>query len=119
MDNFKINVVSEGKDDLVLAFKIAFRHKKDSIVGYRVCPDKGLIFYRYASQRPQVVHLPFTLDAEGAADFAARWLEQASYGPEPDHDGDNGKGWRLYWGQVASENETMVAVKPNWAMYGK
>jgi hypothetical protein len=27
------------------------------------------------------------------------WLEEVDYGEEPDHDGANGKGWRVYCDQ--------------------
>ena len=63
---------------------------------------------------------PMTL--EQAADFAVGWLEHADYGREPDHGGDNGKGWRLYcedWGHVDHDHYAFAAVQPVWAMYGK
>lgn len=66
--------------------------------------------------------LPFKLDADGASDFARRWLEEADYGREPDHDGSNGKGWRIYnegWGHVDNDHYGVIAVTPVWAMYGK
>jgi hypothetical protein len=86
-----------------------------------------LVFYdnRYKSSEPEggdQTALPFTLDAAGAADFAARWLAEADYGKQPDHDGDNGRGWRLYnesWGHVDGHFSAIIAVAPNWAMYGK
>lgn len=86
-----------------------------------------LVFYdnRYRSSDPEggdQVALPFTLDAAGTADFAARWLAEADYGREPDHDGDNGRGWRVYnegWGHVDSHHAAIIAVTPSWAMYGK
>jgi len=68
------------------------------------------------------VAFPFVMDAVGAADFARRWLSQVDYGREPDHDGDNAKGWKLYneeWGRVDSDSSAVIAVAPVWAMYGK
>ena len=59
---------------------------------------------------------------ELAADFAAGWLGHANYGNAPDHDGDNGKGWRLYCegcGYVDNDHYAFAAVQPVWAMYGK
>ena len=86
-----------------------------------------LVFYdnRYASSEPEgrdQIALPFTLDAAGAADFAARWLAEADYGKQPDHDGDNGRGWRAYvegWGHVDGHHRAIVAISPSWAIYGK
>jgi hypothetical protein len=86
-----------------------------------------LVFYdnRYKSSPPEggdQVALPFTLDAAGAADFASRWLAEVDYGNEPDHDGDNGKGWTVYneaWGHVDGHYSAIIAIAPTWAMYGK
>ena len=50
------------------------------------------------------------------------WLDHADYGPQPDHDGDNGKGFRIYnesWGHIAEMWEAFLAIQPCWAMYGK
>lgn len=119
MDNFRIDITSEGS--LLEAMQIAFRHSSQRAIGYRVCAAKGLIFYQYDSS-PMMTRLPFKLDAAGAADFASRWLAEQDYGTQPDHDGGNGKGWRLYneaWGHVDGEYQAFVAVKPVWAMYGK
>jgi hypothetical protein len=68
------------------------------------------------------VALPFVMDGQGAADFAWRWLEQAKYPKEPDHDGNNHKGWRLYnesYGHVDQDCYGVIAVAPSWAEYGK
>lgn len=50
------------------------------------------------------------------------WLKDADYGREPDHDGDNGKGWRVYnesWTHVAGMWQAFVAIEPCWIWYGK
>jgi hypothetical protein len=119
MDNFHIDITNN--QDLLKAMEIAFRGPHTRAVGYRTCPTKGLIFYQYESST-RMIPLPFKLDAAGAADFATRWLAEQDYGREPDHDGDNGKGFRIYneaWGHVDGEYQAFVAVKPVWAMYGK
>jgi hypothetical protein len=148
MDNFHIDITSEG--DLAPAMKIAFgrwnkavgyavraaypgereevpegapKHfRPDWKYGKRPKPLRLVFFWSDYEKRPDMVKFPFTLDAEGAADFAKRWLAEADYGKEPDHDGDNGKGWRLYcegWGHVDDDHSSFVAVAPSWAMYGK
>lgn len=121
MDNFHIDITSDGP--LGPPMKIAFGFYKKA-EGYVITPEKGLVFFNYLDGAPKslAIKLPFKLDAEGAADFARRWLEEQNYGPEPDHDGDNGKGWRLYneeWGHVGGWTGSIVAVQPRWAMYGK
>lgn len=149
MDNFLINIVSEGS--LADAMKIACGRWHDKIVGYAIRDavagekyeadkflsdpknayvlrlqkepkERRLVFYWTKIDRPDFVAFPFTLDPDGAADFAARWLAEEDYGKQPDHDGDNGRGWRLYcegWGHVDSEYQAFVAISPRWAMYGK
>lgn len=120
MNNFHVDVTSDG--DLAEAMKIAFHDHKHA-EGYLLHPAKGLVFFWYLSAAPDgLVRFPFKMDHVGAADFARRWLGEEDYGREPDHDGDNKKGWRLYnevWGHVGGWTGAFVAVKPAWAMYGK
>lgn len=117
MDNFQVDVTSLGKEKLVTVFSL-FNH---SAIGYRVDNDKGLILYCYESKK--MIPLPFKMNMCQAAGFAFGWLEGAAvYGQEPDHDGDNKHGWRVYcedWGHVGHEHEAFVAIQPVWAMYGK
>jgi len=66
--------------------------------------------------------LPFPLDEQGAEFWIQEWLKHQDYGREPDHDGDNGKGWRAFctsWGYVGSRHYAFLAVQPEWACYGK
>lgn len=116
MDNFRIDVTSQGERHLAAVFDIVAKYK---IIGYSV-EDGVLIFYW--SEHPAMTKLPFTLDAKGAVDFVTRWLAEQDYGDEPDHDGSNGKGWRAYneaWGHVKNRWQALVAIHPVWAMYGK
>lgn len=66
--------------------------------------------------------LPYPLTREQAAGFIADWLGTVGYGDQPDHDGSNGRGWRLFtgnWGHVAGHHYAIIGVQPAWAMYGK
>lgn len=69
--------------------------------------------------------VPFIMpiDADEAAGLATVWLANgAKWDKEPDHDGDNGKGWRVFngaWGHVYGMYQGICAVAPEWAMYGK
>lgn len=137
MDNFKLDIVAEGDKLLASAMDIAFRGGGHSTAthyairdaepaveeGYRKAPaKKKRLVFMWVEGGDDAIKLPFKLDAAGAADFARRWLAEADYGREPDHDGDNGKGWRLYnegWGHVDGEYQGFIAVTPQWAMYGK
>lgn len=122
MDNFRIDVTADGEGMLRKAMEIAFsRHRK--AVAYLVSDEKGLVFFWSADgSDPRVTRLPFTLDAEGASDFARRWLAEADYGKEPGHDGSNKRGFRVYnedWTRVGGWTYSFVAVQPAWAWYGK
>jgi hypothetical protein len=67
--------------------------------------------------------LPFEFDKTMSARHIVQWLAKANYGPEPDHDGDNQKGFRLFtgdfWGHIAGYRRAICGVQPVWAMYGK
>lgn len=67
--------------------------------------------------------LPYPLRVDEAINFVSGWLENAGNpGKEPDHDGDNGAGWRVfteYWGNVGDASYSILAIQAAWAMYGK
>lgn len=62
-----------------------------------------------------------SVDIVGAMVHA--WLTgEATYPPEPDHDGSNGRGWRVSngdWGHAVGRWQACIEVEPRWAMYGK
>jgi hypothetical protein len=50
------------------------------------------------------------------------WLGSQDYKNEPDHDGDNSKGWRIYngpWGHIDDHRYAICAIEPAWLMHGK
>ncbi len=120
MDNFQFDMTSQGAETLKKALCL-FNPPGRKVVAYSADDPKKLVLY-WSNQSSKAVPLPFPMTLEQAADFAAGWLEHADYGSEPDHDGDNGKGWRLYceaWGHVDHDAYAFAAVEPVWAMYGK
>lgn len=126
MDNFEIDVSSEGRQHFDLAMAIACRRPA---VGWAVLPDHGLVLYwDLDSKSPSLVNrLPSPMDAKAASDFVWHWLENTAekdvdFNQCHDHDGYNARGWRVYceaWGQVAGDWRAFVAVRPIWALYGK
>lgn len=145
MDNRKIDIVSEGKEDLRAALSIIWKNcpggkathfyvgKFKEEFNY-VRGNNGVVTSHYSTnnecsdgtetlillwhEEGKAIKLPFSLTLETSADFIDGWLGEVSYGREPDHDGDNGKGWRLltdYWGH----HYGIVGIQPTWAMYGK
>lgn len=54
--------------------------------------------------------------------FIEAWLKEADYGSQPDTDGHNSKGWRIFnegWGHVCGMWQAFVAIEPEWLTYGK
>lgn len=83
---------------------------------------KRLVLYWTTTKQPGFYPLPAPLERNEIVEFVRAWLKSVDYGPEPDHDGDNGKGWTVYnerWGHVANRYEAFVAIEPTWMMYGK
>lgn len=127
MDNFRIDVNAAGDILLRDVMRIVFtRHSHAT--HYMLWPGKGLVFFwtepRAAEQvgAPEPIGFPFKMDADGAAEFARRWLADTEYPKQPDHDGDNSKGWRVYneaWGHIGNYWSAIIAVQPTWAMHGK
>jgi hypothetical protein len=66
--------------------------------------------------------LPAPMGPADVEPFVRTWLQAAEYGPEPDHDGDNSMGWRVYneaWGHVGPYRTAICAIEPVWLMHGK
>ena len=62
------------------------------------------------------------VNAEDAFGLIKGWMDNLAYGSEPDHDGSNGKSYRIYcedWGHVDHNHYAFAAIEPRWAMYGK
>lgn len=117
---FRVNGEGDEKTRFFAAIALAWDHPNTRVVGYRVDPTKGLVFYWTGSDK--ATPFPFKMDPTQSAEFAWGWLQSVDYGEQPDHDGHNKKGWLVYcenWGKVAGEFEAFVAVSPTWIMYGK
>lgn len=73
------------------------------------------------TQKP-INRFPAVMGIEELAPIIKAWLSERQYGPQPDHDGSNSKGWRVYnegWAQVNGEWQAFVAIEPVWLEYGK
>jgi hypothetical protein len=84
--------------------------------------DEKLAFARYPSA-PEMTPFPTELGPDRCADMAWDWLQKSEYPRQPDHDGDNKKGWLLRtdgWGEVDGFGyQYFIAVEPMWIMFGK
>lgn len=123
MDNHRIDLTWEGEERFrtvlgLLVDKHGGKHK--SFTHYIEDPNYGLILLW--TDRDNATKFPRAKNAKRLVDFAWEWLQKQDYGREPDHDGSNGKGWRLFneaWGHVKNDWAAFVAIQPAWAMYGK
>lgn len=150
MDNFHIDVTCEStKANLRTCMDLVFT-QHNVCIGYSLMKSRDAQKYPIPEAAQSVVHpymmaeklserptalilhwsdyantatkLPFTMNVEQTTDFVWTWLNYAHYGEEPDHDGSNEKGFRVFtesWGHVNDDHSTMCAIAPAWAMYGK
>lgn len=122
MDNFRFDITWEGEHNFRSLVKLFVSRKCDKVTHYEIDPDYGMILYWTKPSRPAAMPVPYPMGVDGAVDFVWNWLKTADYQEEPDHDGDNGRGWRIFnedWGHVKGEWAATIAIQPCWAMYGK
>lgn len=124
-NNYRFLIASEGLDDFRIAMGLAFKAgSRKSATSYEFDPERGMIFY-WTDMGESVIgvqRLPYPMDLEAATVFAWGWLRKTEYPTEPNHDGSNNKGFRVYneeWGHVKGRWQAFVAIKPEWQMYGK
>lgn len=135
MDNFSINLTAESKETLLEVLKIVFKHNCPSgkakfwtekkietnpeWIGTDI--NRNVLILLWHEEKGSV-KLPSPIDAAGSCELAWNWLMEQDYGPEPDQDGDNEKGFRVYcnhWGHVEGYHYAIIGIVPAWAMYGK
>lgn len=121
MDNFKIDIVSEGDEQLRKAFALLQPPGGKAVGWKRGAQD--LIFFWH--DEGGVTPFVSPADMDECARIASAWLKTVSaeiLKSKPDIDGSSGHGWRLYtdsWGRIEGHVYSFVAVRPEWALYGK
>ena len=66
--------------------------------------------------------LPFPSSPKLVEYMMSAWLDNCVWPPEPQHDGSNGRGFRLFnenYGHVNDHWQAFVAIEPYWLIYGK
>lgn len=147
MDNRVANIVSMGIEELFWALALLWANAPGGkATHYKICkyrnitkyfgnptlrhidemvedPEKGtetlILFW---DNTKGAIPLPYPMNLERTVDFVEGWLSGVEYGPEPDNDGSNKRGWRVFtedWGIVAGHHRAILAVQPEWAMFGK
>ncbi len=118
-DNMRVDVTSVGQEAFTAALSL-FDHEKT--IAYRVEGMKIVLYWVMPENGHTVSKLPYAMTKEQIAEFTYGWLQSVEYPEQPDHDGSNSKGWRIYnedWGHVDDRWEAYAAIKPVWAMHGK
>lgn len=137
MDNRIISIQSEGRKAFDLAFQLLFDNAPGGkATHYLVHPEHGFIllwneesistkFNHIENIKITSVKLPYAMSWQQASEFVWGWLQNeptSNYREYCDHDGSNGKGFKVYneaWGHVAGLHYAFLAVLPTWAWYGK
>ena len=120
----KASIKSEGKFHLELALNLALEdyrgpgpHRKPGAISHWKVADGALVFGWHSSMKDSVP-LPAPMGKDALIGLVLGWLEGAQYPEEPDHDGDNHKGWHL--STVGYEDfYATFKVEPYWVEYGK
>lgn len=146
MDNRRLDITAEGNDALASALALAWpgaacgkathfkvvnlvekttyygeptsRHHTANYEDEQGTPTMILLWSGERDASP----LPYPMGLEEAASMVNGWLESVPRGQEPDIDGSCGYGWRVFteaWGHVFGHHYAIVAVQPEWALYGK
>lgn len=64
---------------------------------------------------PSMNHLPALLKGNALHSMIIDWLVEQPYDPEPDHDGDNKRGYEF----GAGDYHKGFWIKPHWIRFGK
>lgn len=120
MDNFHFDITSEGDAHLLIALKLALTNYKATHFLVQDTDPKTLILLWHQEGNA----LPFltSLKAEALLPMVLDWTKQTPWPREPDHDGSNTQGWRVFneaWGHVHGHIYAICGVQPAWAMHGK
>lgn len=122
VDNFRFDITADRDLEAVLSLAFA-RHAKAVAWRADTYDDKPRLVLAWTDAGEGWTPLLAAAGPQQAAAMIQQWLDERDYGPEPDHDGSNGRGFRVYndaWGHVNPYGwPAFVAVQPNWAWYGK
>lgn len=122
MDNFLFDVTSRGSQQLKLILELVFAGSHNKATHYQIIPiDNQQTLVLYWSYDTGAVKLPAACNATEAAAHIESWLKEQK-SDEPDHDGNNSRGWRVFneaWGHVAGSHYAFIAIQFRWAMHGK
>lgn len=121
-NDFRFDITSDRNLEDIL--KIAFS-RNSKAAGWRVEGKRLILSWHNETDyknpgRWNAFITPMT--AESVFSTVIEWLKAQDFGPEPDTDGHNKKGFRVYnesWGRVGNDPYAFVAIEPEWITYDK
>lgn len=127
-ETFELVVASDTEADFQAAVKLAVGDR-ERVWLYRLDPQgRHITFLWGAPDTTNAVKLPYSMNAQQAADFAWGWLMQFDWkefgDQEPDTDGSTTKGFRITVHAPIEDHDplrfySVFCVKPQWMVYGK
>lgn len=135
-DNFHFDLTGVPLD---LCMQVATSQHNRGAIGYRIQTEPStdyrarewkpatpagrmVLYWAEPESGVQINLFPAKLAADDLVPLIKAWLSEQDYGRQPDHDGSNGKGWRVYnegWTHVNGEWQAFAAIEPAWLEYGK
>lgn len=124
MSPFYLDMLSDCPRDMEVGLGLIYQGNGPGAIGWFVHEGMLVLLWGKHDAPDSAGWLPFAMDAKMSAEFALQWLKGATYGREPDHDGDNKKGWRMVSGTFHGPNHmlvrsALVTITPTWTTYGK
>lgn len=126
MDNFRIDITDNRNLTEWLTLCMGQHRRAEGWSAHNDDKGQRIIFYWHPpfspSEQDEYTPLPVPVDASNVSSLVQAWLDKADYGKQPDHDGSNSRGFRIYneaWGFVDNKRNAIFAVQPVWAMHGK
>lgn len=128
-DNYHFDITAwqghytNGRDMLEECLRIAFAEYDNGATYWSSHNKKRLVLYwRDPSGVNGAVAFMGATGPGVVTPLVRQWLSNAEYPKEPNHDGSNSKGWRIFnedWAQVDGEPAAICAIEPAWLMHGK
>lgn len=126
MDNFYVHIVSEGESNFKAAMRIIFQSQTAKYYGVNAENSRMILYWvdpkDCGKEKYNILPLAYEMNADEAIPFVWGWLQHATYSRQPDHDGDNGKGFVVKnesWGHAGGIWQGFAEIHTGWAMYGK
>ena len=122
MDNFRIDITSDKKEDFVNAFNIIMNNVPgNKAEGYKMDGDNLILYWCCDDKNKDVLKFPRPMYTNDVINFVWSFISNSDY-EEVDLDGSCGRAFRLSndeWGHICGDWRTFIKVEIKTALYGK